>query len=186
MIIGLTGMPGSGKSVVTRIANGLGINVVRMGDIIREEAKKRDEDTGIVAVKLREEYGNFIVAQRCLEKIKKLEKQKIARNKEQKGYMIEGMRSQFELELFRENFETFKVIAIYSSPKTRFKRLQRRKRSDDSNSKLEFNDRDNRELKFGIGNVMALADFMVVNEGPIWKFKNMMRRLLKNEVPSNG
>ena len=34
-VIGVTGMPGSGKSVVSRVGEGLGMKVVRMGDVIR-------------------------------------------------------------------------------------------------------------------------------------------------------
>ena len=40
-IIGLAGMPGSGKGVVSSIAEEMGCHIIRMGDIIREEAKKR-------------------------------------------------------------------------------------------------------------------------------------------------
>ena len=45
-VIGVTGLPGSGKSVVSRIAKKLDIPIVRMGDVIREEAKKRNQETG--------------------------------------------------------------------------------------------------------------------------------------------
>ena len=69
-IIGVTGLPGSGKSVVSRAAKKLDIPIVRMGDVIREEAKKRNQKTGEVAVELRKEYGEFVVAERCVEIIK--------------------------------------------------------------------------------------------------------------------
>ena len=66
-VIGVTGLPGSGKSVVSRVAKKLDIPLVRMGDVIREEAKKRNQTTGEIAVELRKEYGDFIVAERCVE-----------------------------------------------------------------------------------------------------------------------
>ena len=82
-------------------------------------------------------------------------------------FMIEGIRSQYEVDIFKKNFKDFKIIAVHSTPKTRFKRLKRRMRPDDSKEESEFLLRDKRELNFGIGNVIATADYMVVNEGPL-------------------
>ena len=119
---------GSGKSVVSRVAKNLKIPIVRMGDVIRDEAEKRNSTPGEVAVKLREEYGEFVVAERCVESIKKLDKRqnpsKNQDNPENDVYMIEGIRSPYEVEIFRKNFKDFKVIAVHSTPKTRFKRLK--------------------------------------------------------------
>lgn len=178
-VLGVTGMPGSGKSVISRVAVDLGMQVVRMGDVIRAEAQKRNESTGVVAVKLRQEYGEFIVAQRCVDIIKNSEKKNVS-------YLIEGIRSPFEVDIFRQSFPGFKVIAVHSKPKTRFKRLKRRKRSDDSSDQDEFTSRDQRELKFGIGDVIAMADYMVVNEGSLGKIKKLIRSMLKNELQNSG
>lgn len=110
-------MPGSGKSVISRVATDLGMRVVRMGDVIREEAQKRNESPGLVAVELRQEYGEFIVAQRCVEIIKDSLDNDVS-------YLIEGIRSPFEVRIFQNNFHGFRVIAVHSKPKTRFKRLK--------------------------------------------------------------
>jgi dephospho-CoA kinase len=99
--------------------------------------------------------------------------------------MIEGIRSPYEVEIFKKNFTEFKVIAIHSTPNTRFKRLKRRMRPDDSHEESDFQMRDQRELNFGIGNVIATADYMVVNEGPLKKIKNIIRSILENEMQNN-
>jgi dephospho-CoA kinase len=196
-IIGVTGLPGSGKSVVSRAAKKLDIPIVKMGDVIREEAKKRNQKTGEVAVELRKEYGEFVVAERCVEIIKTHITSKSpsldtnprnrSRIKVHKCdiYMIEGIRSPYEVEIFKKNFTEFKVIAIHSTPNTRFKRLKRRMRPDDSHEESDFQMRDQRELNFGIGNVIATADYMVVNEGPLKKIKNIIRSILENEMQNN-
>ena len=195
-IIGVTGLPGSGKSVVSRTAKRLNIPIIRMGDVIREEAKKRNENPGDVAVELRKEYGEFIVAERCVELIKKDIETKnnsdtYTKNKSRVKvpkcdiYMIEGIRSQHEIEIFKKNFKEFVVIAVHSTPITRFKRLKKRMRPDDSREKSDFLLRDQRELNFGIGNVIATADYMVVNEGPLKKIKSIIRRILENEMQNN-
>lgn len=190
-VIGVTGMPGSGKGVVSGIARRLGFSVIRMGDVVRAEAQKRNEDAGKVAVELRREYGEFVIAERCVKIIEKAESEKSKskkngnhlKNKDKtRMYLIEGIRSPFEVQIFNKSFKNFKLIAIHSTPKTRFTRLKRRMRADDSVEKSEFYKRDKRELDFGIGNVIATADYMVVNEGPIRKFKSIIRSILQNEM----
>ena len=44
-IIGVSGLPGSGKSLVSEVATERGAIIVSMGDIIRKEAEKRGEST---------------------------------------------------------------------------------------------------------------------------------------------
>lgn len=190
-VIGVTGMPGSGKGVVAGVARSLGFQVVRMGDVIREEAQRRNANVGVTAVKLRKEYGEFVVADKSVEKIKQmkmLKKGSYSEDSENSSdlYMIEGIRSPFEVEIFRNNFDDFKVIAVHSTPQTRFKRLKKRMRFDDSVLESDFEKRDNRELKFGIGDVIATSNYMVVNEGPIGKFKGIIRSILQNEMRNDG
>ncbi|RLE50386.1 MAG: dephospho-CoA kinase, partial [Candidatus Methanomethylicota archaeon] len=47
---------------------------------------------------------------------------------------------------------------------------------------MEFHERDFRELKVGIGNVIALADYMIVNEVSIGEFKRKAGELLMRLV----
>lgn len=193
-VIGVTGLPGSGKSVVSRVAKQLGVHVVRMGDVIREEAKNRNKTTGEVAVELRREFGEFVIADRCVSKILNYNQQPNTPNQRKNVvkvnkptiFMIEGIRSEYEVEIFKKKFKDFKIIAVHSTPQTRFKRLKKRMRPDDSREESEFKLRDKRELDFGIGNVIATADYMVVNEGPLKKIKGIVRSILENELQSNG
>ncbi len=171
-------MPGSGKGIVSGVARSLGFQIIRMGDVIREEAEKRNAKIGETAIQLRKEYGDFVVAERCIEKVKN----SIKDPNKPDLYLIEGIRSSFEVKMFRDNFKDFKIISVNSSPETRFNRLLNRKRSDDSHLKSEFENRDKRELNFGIGEVMATADYMVVNEGSVKRLKNIVRSILTNEI----
>ena len=70
-IMGISGMPGSGKSIVSGIATENGAIIVSMGDIIREEAKKRGEGSKETATNLRKEHGQYIVSELTIAKIKK-------------------------------------------------------------------------------------------------------------------
>ena len=184
-IICLTGMPGSGKSIIANIAREMGIPVLVMGDVVREEAEKRGieltpNSLTKLALQLRLEYGPQIIAQRIVEKVKRL----------YSGHsvvLIDGVRSLEEIEYFRKNIEnsTVIVIAIHSSPKTRFKRLLCRGRPGDPKSWSEFTLRDKRELEIGVGNVIALADYIIVNEGNIDEFLHKAKLLLE-KVVRNG
>lgn len=186
-VIGVTGMPGSGKSVVSRVAEKLGIEVVKMGDVIRDEARRRNEDPGIVAVQLRREHGKYVVAKRCVDIVKNFARDPSASNAESEldtpqFFLIEGIRSPWEVQIFKKNFINFRVIAVHSKPETRFSRLKKRMRSDDSADYKESVRRDQRELDFGIGEVIANSDYMVVNEGSLKKFKNNVQRIIENEM----
>ena len=72
-VMGISGMPGSGKSIISEIAAERGAMIVSMGDIIREEAKKRGETTKETAKNLREEFGQYIVSELTIKKIKMLQ-----------------------------------------------------------------------------------------------------------------
>ncbi len=156
----IVGMPGAGKSVFVGVARKNGIPVYSMGDIVREEAKRRrvygnDYILGKIAIDLRKKYGKDIIAKRVSEKIR-LDTSKIV--------LIDGIRSLEEVNFFKKNYGSIKIIAVHASPKTRFKRLLRRNREDDPKDWESFVLRDYRELDIGIGRVIALADIMIVNE----------------------
>jgi dephospho-CoA kinase len=185
-VIGVTGMPGSGKSVVSRVGRSLGMEVVLMGDVIRDEALQRNQDPGKVALDIRKGYGEYVVAERCVELIKTSEKHAKNLKNSSSFYLIEGIRSPYEVERFKQEFKDFKVITIHSKPKTRYQRLIRRRRSDDSPLVSDLQNRDQRELRFGIGEVIANSDYMVINEGSLKKLKNKVRSILKNEMQNRS
>jgi dephospho-CoA kinase len=186
-VIGVTGMPGSGKTVVSRVGESLGMKVVRMGDVIRDEARQRNQDPGKVALDIRKDYGEFVVAERCVDMIKTSKNQdKNVESTSSNFYLIEGIRSPYEVEIFKKEFKDFKVIAVHSKPKTRYKRLRRRRRSDDSPLVSDLQTRDQRELKFGIGEVIANSDYVVINEGSLKKLKDKLRSIIKNEMQNRS
>ncbi len=72
-ILALVGLPGSGKSTAIEAIRDLGI-VVTMGDIVRDEAKKRNIDPsgnnlGRIAQQLRKSGGPGIIAKKCVDLI---------------------------------------------------------------------------------------------------------------------
>ncbi|WP_299526249.1 nucleoside monophosphate kinase [uncultured Methanobrevibacter sp.] len=176
-IMGISGLPGSGKSLVSEIATNKGAVVVSMGDIIREEAKKRGESSKETATNLRKEHGKYIVAQLTIEKIKQMIKDKLATT-----IIVEGIRSPFEVKMFKENFDNFIILSIFANPNLRFKRLQQRNREDDSQNYEDFVKRDKMELDFGIGNVISLSDKIIINEKDLESYEKEIDEFLKENI----
>jgi len=60
LIVGVTGMPGAGKTTAARHLSGLGYTVLSMGDVIREEVARQLR--GIKSVQTRQEPGAPVAA----------------------------------------------------------------------------------------------------------------------------
>lgn len=172
-LICLTGMPGAGKTVVAEVARDLGLKVYSMGDIVREEVLKEKgalswEDVKRIMFEIREKEGPRAVAKRVLKAMLR-ENWDVA--------VIEGVRSLKEIEEFKTVGEVT-VLAIHSSPMDRYERLRRRAREGDPKSFEEMRERDLKELSLGLGDVIALADHMIVNNDTLESFKERAKELL--------
>ena len=161
IVIGVAGMPGSGKSVIVEAARQNGYSVIVMGDIIREETQKKGlalnpENIGKVMLELREKSGSTTIAEKCIPKIEQNTNERV---------IVDGIRSLAEADTFARHFPKFTLVAVHASPQTRFKRLNIRGRSDDTDKWETFHERDVRELSVGIGNAIAMAEYMLINDG---------------------
>lgn len=167
-------MPGAGKGVFRKTVQRLGYSVVTMGDVVRAEVKKRNlkptpENMGKVMLNLRELDGAGAIAKQCIPALKQTTGKLV---------VIDGIRSLIEVEEFKKHFPDFVLVAVHSSPKTRYKRLVNRKRSDDPPDWSTFMERDLRELGIGMGSVISVADYMIVNEASINQLKNRIIQLI--------
>ena len=175
-ILAFTGMPASGKSVAVEIAKEKNIPVIRMGDAVWEETKKQgltlnDKNVGHVANSMREKYGKDIWAQRTMQKIKSIG--------ETDCIVIDGIRNKEEIDFFKKKLGSdFVIIAITSSENIRKKRIFSRGRKDDSNTIRDIEERDKRELGWGLGEVIASADIVIENEGSIEEFCKKVKEKL--------
>lgn len=165
-------MPGCGKEEILTVGRDVGFSIVRMGDVVRDEARKRglpitDASVGGMAHAEREAHGYGIWAERTLPRIRG------------ERILVDGLRGRAELAVFRKAFgEELVVLAVHASPKTRYERMKRRGRPDDIGSYDAFLARDTRELGWGLGDVIATADVMLVNESTLDEFRHAAREAL--------
>lgn len=177
-LIILTGMPGAGKSEVADAFHRAGTPVIVMGDVVRDEVRRRGMEINptnnkLVMLELREHDGQGAIAKHCVRHLKDTKAELV---------VIEGCRSLAEVDVFDDYAESVCIICVHSSPRTRFGRLQKRGRKDDPQDWSTFRERDLREISVGLGAVIALSDIVVVNEETIEHLRKDSEALVQRFV----
>jgi len=177
-IIAFTGMPASGKSEAVQLAKDKGIPVVRMGDLVWEETKRQgkpldDKNVGSVATSMRKKHSMDVWARRTVEKIHSLKKAP--------HLVIDGVRNLEEIEYFKKELGSdFFVVAIDAPDELRRKRAIARGRTDDSKDLKDLEERDKREISWGLQKVIADADIVIPNNRSLEEFRKQVLILLNN------
>jgi len=177
-VLGTVGLAGSGKGELATVAREEGVPVVTMGDVIRQACRDRGldpaENHGMVAKALRQEDGPAAIAERSLPIVREA-----VSETETETVLVDGLRSMVEVEAFRDAFaESFRIVSIEAPFDLRAERLAERGR-DNSDSDLEaLRARDERELGFGMSEVMQAADYRIENTDSLDTFRTTARKLL--------
>ncbi len=163
LIIGLTGMPGAGKTTVANYLSQKGIPLLVMGDVVREVAENdglelTSDNLAKLMLRLRKRNGPEAVAHLIVNKIKLMKKE----DKQLSVVIVDGIRSMAEVRLLRR-IGSVKLLAIHGSTLTRYTHVRERGRSDVPSNIGEFDKRDKIEMDVGISNAIALADETISN-----------------------
>jgi len=181
-IYAIVGMAGSVKSEVINYLTGkFGWPKVYFGDITFDEMKKRGLELNYVNERitredLRKKFGMGCYAKLSLPKIKKaLLKSNVV--------LVESLYSWSEYKILKNKFkDAFKIIAVHASPAIRFKRLAKRKNWRPIKDAKTFKTRDWTEIEnIEKGGPVAIADYMIVNEGTKKELEKNMNIILKRE-----
>ena len=198
-IIGLIGLPGSGKGEASRIAMQQGLTVLVMGDVIRQEAARQgleptDVNLGRIGCALREAEGPEAVARRIFQE---------ARARGEETVVVDGLRSREEADYFASQAEEFYLVEVCAPAEERLRWLQARGRPDDPASGLcgadepdqdekiisscgepdgqaaaALEQRECREMGWGMCQAMEAASLKLVNDGSLEEFRENARKLL--------
>ena len=163
-VVSIVGMAGAGKSEVAGIFEQSGFVRIRFGDITDGEIGKRglelnEENERYIRELLRKEYGMSAYARLNLSRIDLARKQS--------AVVIDGLYSWEEYTFLKAHYgEDFYVVAVSTSPKTRYARLSGR-----SHRRLtgeEAANRDKAEVEnINKGGPIAMADFTIINESSL-------------------
>jgi dephospho-CoA kinase len=168
-------MAGCGKSEVARVFEKRGFIRIRFGDVTDREIEKRglelsEENERSIRELLRKERGMAAYAELNIPRIDSALKQA--------DVVVDGLYSWEEYTLMRERYgEDFRLVAVWSSPKTRYRRLAgRRKRRL---IPAEAASRDIAEIEgLNKGGPIAMADFTIVNESSLEDLRMRTERII--------
>ena len=180
-VIGIVGLPGSGKTEITKALTKFDVPSIRMGDVIWGELKRRGQsitetNVGNLSNEFRKNEGMGTIAKRCVPLIESCGKGK-------RAVVVDGIRGIAEVDEFRKAFgKKFNLIGAWASQSTRYQRIATRKRADDTITRESFKEKDLRELGWGLGDAIALSDFMILNEGDIQNLRKRSEEIFKKII----
>lgn len=166
IILAVVGLPGAGKTEASEyILKKTNWGHVHFGNIVTvDEIKKRglelnEANERIIREDLRAKGGMGVLAEMSLPKIKDLFYTS--------SVLIESHYSWEEYTILKDNFgDSFKVLAIFASPKTRAARMA--KRPYRPLTATEFKSRDYSQIEnLHQAGPIARADWTVINEGTL-------------------
>ncbi|MDD5127598.1 MAG: AAA family ATPase [Dehalococcoidales bacterium] len=174
-VVAIVGMAGSGKSEVARVFEEKGFARVRFGDITDEEVKKRglplnEQNERTVREALRKEHGMAAYARLNLPRIEAALKKSDA--------IVDGLYSWEEYKFLKDQFgERFTVIAVATSPDTRYNRLGARPHRP--LTIREASSRDRAEIEnLNKGGPIAMADITICNESTTANLRKETERII--------
>ena len=172
-ILVVAGMPGAGKEELLTVARSMGFDFVRMGDVVRDfyaesGAEGEGLSVGQFAARERELHGPDVWARRSIGRMS--------------GglFLVDGCRSMDEVRSFRKISDDVDIVAVHTPRSERYRRLVSRNRDDAPRSIDEFDARDAREIGWGIAEVIALSEHMIVNDSDLETYRSAAHRLLES------
>ena len=174
-VVSIVGMAGAGKTEVARVFEKNGFIRIRFGDLTDEGMKKRglepsEESERLVRELLRKEQGMAAYAKLNLPRIEPALKTS--------DVVIDGLYSWEEYTYLKARYgENLYLVAVWSSPKTRYARLNNR--SSRRLTPEEAINRDKTEIEnVNKGGPIAMADFTIINESSLADLKKETERII--------
>jgi len=182
MILGISGLNGSGKSEVVGFLEERSFYPLSLSDVLRqelarqglEETRERMIDAGRA---LRASEGEGALAARLATQMAP-----------DRNYVVDSVRHPSEVEVLRQRTGRFKLIWVEAEEGVRFERMQTRGRAGDAETLAQFRELEQRELRSSdpaaqqLLAVRELADFTVDNGGSLDDLRHRMHDLLQDNL----
>ncbi|MBI3495321.1 AAA family ATPase [Candidatus Berkelbacteria bacterium] len=164
LIIGFTGLAGSGKDTAANYLVTKGFRHTSLSNVVRSEARRQLASTArekliMIGNQLRNDYGPAVLARKAMEKVAKANR-----------VVVTAIRNPSEVEYLR-TCGTFILVNLTANPEVRLLRLKRRGRKDEQHltadelkrrEKLEES-RDPKAQQ--LHKVIAMADRVIDDNG---------------------
>ncbi|AGG06053.1 dephospho-CoA kinase [Dehalococcoides mccartyi] len=173
-VVALVGMPGAGKTEASRMFSKNGFIRIRFGDVTDEKLRElglplNEENERKVRESLRKQYG--------MEAYAVLNLSRIDENLKNDNVVVDGLYSWEEYKFLKSYYkEKLIVVAISSSPSTRYSRLCER-----ADRPLNYDDavsRDYSEIEnINKAGPIVMADITVLNELDLKDLEKQVKKL---------
>lgn len=182
-VLGVLGMPGSGKSVLAAYLKEAGLSALRLGQFVEDEVIRRglphtSNSETIVREDLRREEGNDVLARRAL--------QHIRNDAADEMFVLDGVYSPDEDQVLRDGFgAAYFTIAVVCNRKTRYGRLAIRDHRELTSE--EARDRDLHEIEFlRKADTIVLADYFILNNYSVSAFLRSSLLTIARHLEAQG
>ncbi len=174
-VLSIVGMTGAGKSEVAKLFQENGFTRIRFGDVTDEEVRKRGLELNVGSERyirelLRQQLGMSAYARLNLPRIDSALKHS--------DVVIDGLYSWEEYTFLKTCYgEDFYVVAVWSSPGTRYARLS--SRLNRCLTRKEAASRDGAEIEnINKGGPIAMAYFTIINEASLEDLRKEAERVI--------
>lgn len=182
MIIGIAGMPSSGKDTVAEIFEKKGYKHISLSQVLRNMAKEQNielttENLTEFGNSTRLKYGLGFLAKEALKEIKG-------------DAVITSIRQPGEVDVLRKK-KDFYLIAVDATLENRWQRLSARRRPGDPATLEEMKSIEKRQSKAGGSKdmqndvVMEMADYYIDNNGDKNQLKEKVDEVMKEIKKDN-
>lgn len=184
VIIAVVGMAGSGKSLACDYFQSKGYPVLRFGDVTDEGLRLQgqslqEKNERRYRENLRHELGMAAYAIKIAPRIRATFRSGSSFRSGSACIILDGLYSWEEYLYLKEKFPQLKLLGIYARPELRRQRLSQRpiRPLDERQAKA----RDLAELNnLNKAEPIALADYLVINEGSVAAFHQELQQALVN------
>ena len=180
MIIGITGLYGSGKDTVAELLKEKNFFHISLSDMLRDELKSRKKAVtrdNLIAVgnELRQKFGSGVLAERALAQVK-----------EGENYAITSIRNPEEAKIIAARTDAV-LVKVEAPIKERLRRIIARRRETDPTTLEELQAREKQEMSSDpaaqqLHTVMKMANVTIRNNVTLDELKSKVDMLVEDHL----